>query len=81
MPQPNAAFKYLRADEVAECWAGITDELYRALWNKCVSKQKPLPNLDDSGPYDHVGAESLASHWHRLTPEEQTLLNSLVDRQ
>lgn len=76
---PNAAFKYLTADQVAECWEGVPEPLYLALWNKVVPFQSLPPNIEDSGPFDHVGHENLASHWHRLAPEEQSQLNALAE--
>jgi hypothetical protein len=43
--------------------------------------QKPIPNLEDSGPHDHVGHENLAAHWHHLSADEQAHLNALADKQ
>ena len=79
--KPAYQFEFMRADEVAECWDGVSEELYAALWNKVVPYQKAIPNLEDSGPADHVGHENLAAHWHRLTEEEQVELNRLAVRQ
>jgi hypothetical protein len=76
--KPNDTFKYIRADEVAECWEGVSEDLYFALW-RIVPHQKSIPNLEDSGPHDHVGHENLAAHWHRLTEEEQAELNKLAE--
>lgn len=77
--KPNAAFKYVRADEVAECWEGVTRDLYAKLWNDIVPLQKPMPNVEDNGPHDVIGIENLASHWDKLDPEDQTLLNRLAE--
>src|SRR5262245_23142714 len=74
-------FKTIRADEVAECWDGVPRALYIKLWNDIVPLQKPIPNLEDSGPHDHVGHENLAAHWHLLTSDEQALLNALAEKQ
>jgi hypothetical protein len=71
-------FEYIRADEVAECWEGVSTDLYMALWNKVVPHQKPIPNLEDSGPADHVGHENLSAHWDKLTEAEQVELNRLA---
>lgn len=79
MIKPHEAFEYSRADEVAECWDGIGEDLYVKLWNEIVILQKPIPNLEDSGPHDHVGFENLASHWSLLTEEEQLRLNALAE--
>lgn len=76
--KPHETFKYTRADEVAECWDGVPQELYIKLWNEIVPRQKPIPNLEDSGPADHVGHENLAAHWRHLTEDEQKLLNDLA---
>ena len=68
-----------RADEVAECWEGVGEILYASLWEKVVPFMAEIPNREDSGPADHVGHERLASHWHRLTEEEQGCLNDLAE--
>lgn len=80
MIEPNSIFTIVRADEVAECWDGVPKDLYAKLWNTIVPLQKPIPNLEDSGPHDHVGHENLAAHWAHLTPDEQALLNSLAEK-
>jgi hypothetical protein len=80
MIKPHDSFEYHRADEVAECWDGIGKELYLKLWNEIVIIQENIPNLEDSGPHDHVGFENLASHWHLLTEAEQIYLNELAEK-
>lgn len=77
--KPNPMFEYFRADEVAECWEGVPSDLYAKLWNVIVPRQKDIPNIEDSGPHDHVGHESLASHWELLNEDEQKILNDLAD--
>lgn len=76
----HSVFEYVRADEVAETWEGVSDALYRTLWNCIVPLQKDIPNLEDSGPHDHIGFENLAAHWDRLSEEEQTELNALAEK-
>lgn len=78
MPKPHDSFEYHRADEVAECWEGVPEALYLKLWNDIVPLQKAIPNLEDSGPHDHIGHENLASHWHMLNQAEQAFLNDLA---
>lgn len=78
MIKPHMSFEYNRADEVAECWDGIGEDLYAVLWNVIVPHQKPIPNLEDSGPHDHVGHENLAKYWHMLSSDEQVYLNQLA---
>jgi hypothetical protein len=81
MIKPHPTFETIRADEVAECWAGVSSELYGRLWNDIVPHQKPIPNLEDSGPGDHVGHENLAHHWDKLSPEDQATLNCLAEQE
>jgi hypothetical protein len=65
--------KYIRPDEVAECWDGVlkVNGLYEALWSL---PQTPIPNLEDSGPHDHVGHDNLAQHWSKLSEEHRIAL-------
>ena len=74
--RPHEAFKYSRADEVAETWE-TPEWLYQELW-EIVAFQKPIPNLEDSGPHDHVGHESLSKHWRKLSIGAQCTLNRLA---
>ncbi len=76
--KPHYAFDCIRADEVAECWEGVPKDLYTKIWSKIVPHQRPFPNIEDSGPHDHIGHENLASYWDFFTPSEQELLNNLA---
>lgn len=78
MTQPHVTFSYTRADEVAECWEGIETPLYEALW-AIAAKQRPVPNIEDSGPADHISYENLASHWSDLTSLQQVTLNRMAE--
>jgi hypothetical protein len=77
-PAPNAAFKYTRPDEVAECWDGVGEELYKVLWN-LMSYVPAIPNIEDSGPSDHVGHGNLADLWAHLSADEAEKLNKLAE--
>ena len=78
MTNPHRYFKTIRADEVAECWDGVPQELYVKLWNVIVERQREIPNIEDNGPSDLVGFENLAKYWKLLTEDEQKLLNDLA---
>jgi len=81
--KPASSFKYNRPDEVAECWNGVTEAgLYGPLWN-AMDDAKPLGELidmEDSSPEDAIGLNSVASLWHKFTPEQQRKLNELAKR-
>lgn len=68
----NSFFQFIRPDEVAECWNGVTPALYKTLWD-CPPPSGPKPEE----PYPEYGA--LADHWDRFTPEEQAELNRLAE--
>jgi hypothetical protein len=78
MIKSHHLFTLWRADEVAECLEGVPTELYQRLWNDFVALQKPIPNIEDTGPADHIGYECLAKYWDRLLEEEQRKLNELA---
>ncbi len=82
MIEPHHSLHVWRADEIAECWHGVPDGLYNALWNKIVACQTRIPQdiLEDSGPGDHVGRENVAMFWDKLAPDEQALLNLIAER-
>ena len=75
MIKPNDIYNYWRADDVAECMEGITDELYSTLWNDIV----PLQSVDDFRETRESGFEALANYWHLLSESDQALLNELDD--
>ena len=79
-PKAHIALSYVRPDEVAECWNGVGNDLYRALWGlmKFVPK---TPNIEDSGPADHVGYGSVASLWEHVSPEMAAELNALAEKE
>jgi hypothetical protein len=78
--KPHRYFEIHRADEVAECWDGVPEELYLKLWNVVVPRQREIPNIEDNGPGDVVGWENLAAHWKLLTEDEQKILNGLASK-
>ena len=80
MFEPHDAFNYTTPDAVAECWDGIEDELYSALWAS-MENMKPISeqiHIEDSSPSDAIGLNSLASVWKRFTPAQQERLNVLA---
>lgn len=86
--KPHEAFKYIRPDEVAECWNGVlTDEpgdaryeLYDALWRSMegMKELSELIHIEESAPDDALGLNNLASVWDKFTPEQQARLNELA---
>lgn len=79
-PKPHSAFSYHRPDEVAECWDGVSDALYKALWS-LVKHVPKIPNIEDSGPADHVGHGSVASLWGHVSEEHAIALNELAEKE
>lgn len=74
--KPNSAFQIIRPDEVAECWDGVGDDLYRALW-ACVNDYKaPSPEVSEEPCY---GLDCVADFWDRFTDAQKAALNALAD--
>jgi hypothetical protein len=82
--QPHEALKYVRPDEVAECWNGVFGFglLYEALW-ECVGHYDNAhrENIEDMGPHDVIGINAVAEFWDRFAPENQAKLNELAEAQ
>jgi hypothetical protein len=80
--KPHTALKYITPDEVAECWEGVDEELYSALW-ACVPKydNKWRENIEDMGPYDVIGVNSVSKFWSSFSMHHKRQLNNLATRQ
>jgi hypothetical protein len=78
-PKPHSAFSYHTPDEVAECWDGVSKALYAKLWS-LTELVPPIPNIEDSGPHDHVGHGNLADLWDHLSEDEAITLNELAEK-
>ena len=80
--KPHTALKYIHPDEVAECWDGVLSAgLYESLWEKVdLYDRAHEENIEDMGPHDVIGLNSVSKFWSKFSMEEQTLLNSLAKR-
>jgi hypothetical protein len=80
MTKPHVALTITTPDEVAECWEGVEDALYEKLWYLTkFYDNSHLANIEDMGPGDVVGINSVAKFWGKLTDEEQMRLNELAE--
>ncbi len=75
--RPHDLFKYRSADEVAECWDGVSADLYKALWNDVVHVM-PFTRPGEDDTYDFDDSNVLANFWHLLTDEHKVELNELA---
>jgi len=73
--------KYIRPDEVAECWDDVPPELYTALW-ACVPKydNKWRENIEDMGPHDVIGINSVSKFWRCFNTLQRIQLNDMAKR-
>jgi len=81
--KPHAALTYIRPDEVAECWDGVTAAgLYDPLWDCVPAYDKAyMENIEDIGPHDVVGINSVKQFWARFSDEDKVKLNTLAEEQ
>lgn len=76
--QPDIAFEVLRADEVAECWEGVNDHLYKKLWD--IVQMMPRYNPEVMEEPVIGGKYALAYYWKYLDEDEQRQLNELAEK-
>lgn len=70
---PHTALKFIRCDEVAECWNGVEDKLYEKLW----SVSAKAPKSTSEAPDSFEG--NVADMWSNFTKAEQKRLNELAE--
>lgn len=78
--QPHSALSYYRPDEIAECWDGViaVPGLYEALWDILPEEASYADNIEDIGPADVIGLDSVVERWSDLSREHQEALNRLA---
>jgi len=77
MIKPNGIFMYWSADEVAECMDGVTEALYRRLY-EVVEPRANTPGLDYrevNDSFDHCLGHA---GWLKLTDDERRQLNEIA---
>ena len=82
--KPHEGLKYIRPDEVAECWDGVFGfgNLYEVLWECVPLYDKDVrANIEDIGPADVIGVDSVARFWHVFNEAEKAKLNELAAKQ
>ena len=80
--KPHDALGYCTPDQVAECWDGVTSVpgLYEALWGLTEHySREHEENIEDMGPHDVIGINSVSSFWEKLSEEHRTELNRLAE--
>jgi len=74
---PHDLFRVRTADEVAECWEGVSSSLYKALWNDIVHVM-PIDHGDSTEDDCFDDRSALANYWDRLSADHQVELNELA---
>ena len=75
MNPPATIFTIWSPDSVAECMDGVSDDMYKRLWE--LTAHVPRLSADDETP-DSQFKQALSTVWHLLTPAEQAELNFLA---
>lgn len=78
--KPHELFSLNNPDEVAECWEGVSRELYRTLWKLVELYPDVEPPETPDTFYGHVFGNELSVYWKHLTEAEQIELNDLAER-
>ena len=77
MIRPHELFMYWSADEVAECMDGVSDALYRRLY-EVAERRAATPGLDYREVNDSFGHCLGHAGWRKLTDAERQELNDLA---
>ena len=75
---PLDAANYFTPDDMAECMANVSDELYRTLWIAISDHEKEYGVKDYEEPIDMYNDMSLAAMWGRFTNTERTQINEVL---
>jgi hypothetical protein len=78
--KPHPSLGYIRPDEVAECWDGVDDTLYRALWSASSAIEKAGRSYDPEITEEPVigGHDTIAANWKLFDDETKEALNALA---
>lgn len=79
--KPHSAATYMTPDQIAECVNGVysAGNLYETLWDLTqYYDQSYMAVIEDIGPHDVIGINSVASFWDKLSEEHQTKINELL---
>ena len=75
---PVMAAEYCTPDQMAECMANVSDELYRTLWIAISDHEKEYGVKDYEEPMDMYEDISLAAMWGRFTNAERAQINEVL---
>lgn len=81
--QPHDWLDGPSCDTIAECWDGVSTELYQALWG-AMDHAKPLSeqiDIEESCPNDAVGLNTTVEFWDKFTDAQKVELNALAEAQ
>lgn len=76
--QPNEALHYIRPDEVAECWDGVSPTLYQTLWDCVADYTGPTPEESEEPVH---GLNCVAGFWDRFDDATKAELNAAAEAQ
>ena len=77
MVKPRPLFNFWSADEVAECMDGVTEALYRRLY-EVVEPRANTPGLDYREVNDSFNHCLGHAGWLKLTDDERRQLNEIA---
>lgn len=80
--KPHNYLSNIRPDEVAECWDGVKQDLYLALWEQVENYDNSYrENIEDIGPHDVIGINAVSEFWKNFSDEHKVALNELAAAQ
>ena len=83
----NESCKYISLDQLAECYEGISRDLYKKLWNLIPAKEETLSAEERAERFENSYEESsndgtlVSSHWDKFTSDEKRAINAAIEKE
>jgi len=83
----NESCKHISLDQLAECYEGISRDLYKKLWNLIPAKEETLSAEERAERFENSYEESsndgtlVSSHWDKFTSDEKRAINAAIEKE
>mgnify|MGYP003152711673 CR=1 FL=1 len=81
MIKPHENAQYVSCDQMAECYDGVSSELYQRLWEALQNAEETVPaeNCGSSYEYRECNKTRVADHWDFFTEDERVQINAVIE--
>jgi hypothetical protein len=78
--QPHWMAEHVSCDQLAECYEGVSQELYRRLYEALqnVKETVPAENCGSQHEYNECNGTMVSYHWEFFTEDERAEINEAL---